>query len=181
MQKRDWFASAGLIYVAAWVLGLIIEFDTPQASQPITQLTSYFSAHQQSHLIQAYLIAGIAGLALLVFTASLSSYLQKRTDGKTSYHSVILGAGTIAAGISLVQAGLQKALTKREILMSQGELLRLILVLINTTDTFKLLALALLSASVSLLALRHNVLPPWIGWLGALLAVSLVLGGLNFL
>ena len=24
-------------------------------------------------------------------------------------------------------------------------------------------------------------MPPWIGWLGALLAVSLVLGGLNFL
>ena len=114
MNKRDWFAFAGLIYVAAWVIGLLIEFDTPQSSAPATDLTAYFLDHQQTHLIQAYLIDGIAGITLLVFTASLVAFFQRANNENATFLNVILGAGIAAGSVSLVQAGLQEVLQSHQ-------------------------------------------------------------------
>ncbi|MEZ4673014.1 MAG: hypothetical protein R2932_02080 [Caldilineaceae bacterium] len=181
MSNKHWFASAGLIYVVAWLVGLLIEFDTPQASASLSELTAYFQSHQQTHLLQAYLIAGIAGIALLIFTAALVMFLQERTNTSSAFVYTILGSGIAAATVSLVQAGLQEALISQPILAAQGESLRLLLVMIGSLDTFKLLALALLSGLTSVLVLRARLWPQWLGWMGILLTGTLVLGGLNFI
>ncbi len=180
MNRRNWLASAGLVYVVVWVIGLMIESDTPGSSASATELTAYFATHQSAHLIQSYLIDGIAGIALLVFTASLVAFFQK-ADDNTTLQNVILGAGIAAGSVSLVQAGLQEVLINRDVLTAGGELIRMLLVLINTTDTFKLLALALLSGGTSALNFRTHSMPQWLGWLGVILSLTLIIGGLNFI
>jgi hypothetical protein len=57
---------------------------------------------------------------------------------------------------------------------------RSILVLVNETDTFKLLALALQSGTTSIPAFRTRALPQWLGWLGVSLFLALIIGGLAF-
>lgn len=54
------------------------------------------------------------------------------------------------------------------------------LALVNQIDTFKLMALALLSVSTSMLGLRTVLIPAWVNWLGIMLAIALLLGGLSF-
>jgi hypothetical protein len=181
MKDNKWLASAGFVYVAAWVIGLLLEFDTPGATASNADLTSYFLAHQQVHMIQAYLIDGLAGIAILVFAVMLKNYFGKAGRDFVPPSDIVLGAGIAAASVSLVQAGMQQVLANPAILSTGDSPLRMMLVLINVTDTFKLLALALFSGVASILAFQTHALPRWLGWLGVTLTLTLVLGGLSFM
>lgn len=182
MNRRNWFAMAGLVYVAVWIVGLLIESDTPNTSVPVADLTTYFLAHRHSHLLQSYLIDGVAGVAILMFTAMLTNLFYTVDDNQNATFAYILfGAGVAAATVSLAQAGMQAALTDSELLTGDAASIRLLLMLINATDTFKLLALSLLSGTTSALVLRTGLLPRWLGWLGAILSFALIFGGLHFL
>lgn len=50
------------------------------------------------------------------------------------------------------------------------------MVLVNQIDTFKLIAVALLSISTSILGFRTRLIPAWINSLGVVLAIALILG-----
>ncbi|MDB5075651.1 MAG: hypothetical protein JWO42_1830 [Chloroflexi bacterium] len=57
---------------------------------------------------------------------------------------------------------------------------RMLFDLVNESDTFKLLALSLFSGSTAILTFHTRALPLWLGWLGAVLSVILVVGGWSF-
>lgn len=181
MKNNKWLAPSGFVYVAAWIIGLLLEADTPGATASNAELSTYFLAHQHVHMLQAYLIDGIAGIAILVFSVMLKNYFEKNNVDFVLPTDMIMGAGIAAASISLVQAGMQQVLANPAILSAGDSPLRMMLVLINVTDTFKLLALALFSGTVSILAFQTRVLPQWLGWLGTALTLALVLGGLSFM
>jgi len=135
-------------------------------------------ANQLARMIQVYLIDGIAGISIFLFAVAASSLFQS-TDEKNRA-GVVLGAGIAAGAISLVQAGVQQNLVNTDLLASTETPFRSLLVLVNQIDTFKLMALALLSISTSMLGLRTRLLPAWVNWLGIVLAIALLLGGLSF-
>ena len=179
MRNKNWLNYAGFIYVAAWIVGLLIESGTPTPSAGGTALLAYFTAHQQSHMIQAYLIDGVTGIAILLFSAAVVNHFRK-VDGDSPLLHVVLGAGITATGVSLVQAGFQQALSNPDILAGDGLSLKTILILVNQIDTFKLLALAALSGTVSMLVFSTKAVSAWLGWLGTVLALTLVIGGFSF-
>lgn len=182
MNRGNWLAAAGLLYVLVWIVGLLMGTGTPDASASSADLTSYFLTHRSAHLVQPYLIDGVAGVAVLIFAASLANVFRRFDDSQNAtLRSVLLGAGMAAASVSLVQAGFQEALVNPAVLAAGDGSIRTILVLINTTDTFKLLALALFSGAASALILRTNALSRWLGWLGVVLSLALLIGGLSFL
>jgi len=182
MKSRNWLAAAGLLYVLVWVIGLLMGSDSPGLAVSSADLAAHFLAHRSAHLIQSYLIDGVAGVAVLIFAGSLASVFRKFDDSQNAtLTSVLLGAGVATASVSLVQAGLQEVLVNPDVLAAGDGSIRTILVLINTTDTFKLLALALFSGAASALILRTHALPRWLGWLGAALSAALIIGGLSFL
>jgi hypothetical protein len=182
MNRSNWLSSAGLVYVLVWIVGLLLESDTPGSTASTADLTAYFLAHQQAHMIQSYLIDGIAGVAILVFAATVAGIFRKFDEENPTLSSIVFGAGVAAASVSLVQAGMQQVLANRDVLAEGNAApIRTILVMINATDTFKLLALALLSGTVSLLTFRTRALPQWTGWLGVILALLLIFGGWSFL
>ncbi len=182
MKSRNWLAAAGILYVVVWVIGLLIASGSPGTSASTAELTTHFLAHRSAHLIRSYLIDGIAGVAVLIFAGALANVFRSFDDSQNAIlTSVLWGAGVAAASISLVQAGLQEVLVNPDVLAAGDGSIRTILVLINTTDTFKLLALALFSGAASALILRTHALPRWLGWLGAILSLALFIGGLSFL
>jgi hypothetical protein len=181
MKNRNWLAYAGFIYVVAWIIGLLIETGSPASSAGQTELLVYFTAHQQSHMIQSYLIDGVAGIAILVFSAAVANHFRNLESGDSSLAQIVLGAGIAAASVSLVQAGFQQALSNPEILTTDGSSLKTILIMVNQIDTFKLLALALLSGAVSTFVFRTRIFPVWYGWIGTVLSLTLIVGGLSFI
>ena len=180
MNKRNRLALSGLVYVVVWVIGLLIPAGTPSVSTSNAEIQQILLANQLARMVQVYLIDGIAGISILLFAASAANLFRK-LDGKNEpLASVVLGAGIAAGSISLVQAGVQQTLTNQELLAAADTPFRMLLVLVNQIDTFKLMALALLSSATSELILRTRIFHVWYGWLGYVLSATLVLGGFSF-
>ena len=178
MNKRNWLAFFGFLYVAVWVIGLFIPVGTLSPSMSNAELQQILLANQAARIVQVYLIDGIAGVSILLFAVGVSSLLQ--SSGEKNRAWVVLGAGIAVGTISLVQAGVQQTLVNSDLLASAETPFRTLLVLVNQIDIFKLMALDLLSVSTSILGLRTRLIPVWINWLGILLTIALILGGLSF-
>lgn len=177
-----WTAISGLVFVVAWVVGLLIEPNSPGPTASYAQLKAYYLAHQQAQTVQSYLIDGIAGVALIVFAAALRGAWRDRDGEDPVLADVVFGAGIAAASVSLVQAALGQMLAYRAVLEDPAGTL-IVFGMVNMADTFKLLSLALLAAAAAVLIFRTRALPVWLGWLGwlgALLALTLLVGGLSF-
>jgi len=180
MNRLKYPAISGLIYILIWIIGLIMEPTSPGVSASNAQLEAFYQSHRQIHIIQAYLIDGLAGIALLVFAAACAEYVKNiHPDGQILSH-IVSSSGIAAASVSLVQAGFQQVLASP--LVSTGDVpVRAILLMVNNLDTFKLLALVSLSVTVSFAIFKTRKLPTWIGALGIVLGISLFLGGLSFI
>lgn len=178
MNKRNLLAFFGFLYVTVWVIGLLIPTGTLSPSMSNAELQQVLLANQLTRLIQVYLIDGVAGISILLFAVAAASLFQA-SEEKTLAR-VVLSAGVVAGTISLVQAGVQQTLINSDLLASAETPFRTLLVLVNQIDTFKLMALALLSISTSVLGFRTRLIPTWINWLGILLTIGLILGGLSF-
>ncbi|MCQ3937839.1 MAG: hypothetical protein DPW18_12430 [Chloroflexi bacterium] len=178
MNKRNWLAFFGFLYVAVWVIGLLIPTGTLSPSMSNVDLQQVLLANQLARLIQVYLIDGVAGISILIFAVAAASLFQ--TADEKPLARVVLSAGVVAGTISLVQAAVQQTLVNPDLLASAETPFRTLLALVNQIDTFKLMALALLSISTSILGLHTRLIPAWVNWLGIVLAIALILGGLSF-
>ncbi len=178
MNKRNWLAFFGFLYVAVWMIGLLIPTGTLSPSMSNAEIQKVLLANQLARLIQVYLIDGVAGISILLFAVSAASLFQSAEEKALA--RVVLSAGVAAGTISLVQAGVQQTLVNTDLLASAETPFRTLLVLVNQIDTFKLMALALLSISTSILGFRTRLISAWINWLGIILAIALILGGLSF-
>lgn len=173
-------AAAGFVYVAAWVVGLLIDPHAPDLMAPPAELAAFYRAHASQHLAQVFLIHGVAALALLALAAGLRGAVRQEA-GTHALATLSFGAAVVAAGLSLTQAALGSTLASPALLAGDAAAIPVIRALINALDTFKLLALALFVGATIPLALAGRVLPRWLGWAGGLLALSLVAGGLSFI
>ena len=178
MNKRNLLAFFGFLYVTVWVIGFLIPTGTLSPSMSNAEIQQVLLSNQLARLIQVYLIDGVAGISILLFAVATANQFQSE-DEKTLAR-VALSAGVVAGTISLVQAGVQQTLVNTDLLASAESPFRTLLVLVNQIDTFKLMALALLSISTSILGLRTRLIPAWINWFGILLTIALILGGLSF-
>jgi hypothetical protein len=173
-------ALAGFFYVLIWILGLALEPSSPGLKSSSADLTAFYLTHQQVHLIQSYLIDGVAGIALLFFSAGCASYFHRIKNQDWTLPLVIFGSGVAASGVSLVQAAFQQVLSSN--LLPPGDVsVHLILAIVNYLDTFKLLALFSLTGSVSLFIFQTRQILQWIGWLSLVVSILLFTGGLSLL
>ena len=178
MNKRNWLVFFGFLYVIVWVIGLLIPTGTLFPSMSNAELQQVLLANQLARLIQVYLIDGVAGISILLFAVAAASLFQSAEEKTLA--RVVLSAGVVAGTISLVQAAVQQTLVNPDLLASAETPFRTLLVLVNQIDTFKLMALALLSVSTSIAGLRTARIPAWVNWLGIVLTLALLLGGLSF-
>src|SRR5436305_11773238 len=94
MKGGRWIAFAGWTYVVAWLIGLAIGMATssPGPTDPASTIGAYFSSHREVAMIQAYLLDGIAGVALIVFAAALRGALRRFEGESATVSSVLVGA-----------------------------------------------------------------------------------------
>jgi len=182
LKGGRWIAFAGFTYVVAWIIGLAIGMATssPGPTDSPSTIGAYFSSHREVAMIQAYLLDGIAGVALIVFAAALRSALRRFEGESATVSSVLFGAGIAVGTVSLLQGLFTQVLADRVAAMGDAGAIRTLYDLNTEGDTYKLLALGVFLVAVALLVFRTQALPRWLGWVAAVLGPLLTIAGWNF-
>jgi len=176
--SRSWVAVAGLVYVMAWLAGLLIEPSTPAPTASAGEVLAFYRANQAETMIQTYLFGGVAAIAILAWAAALRSALGLTGEPMPE---IQYAAGGLAAGLSMVQGAVGELLALQAGTTPLESHIRFLFDLMNVIDTFKLLALGLFIATTSVVVRRRGAAPLWVSVLGLVLAPALVIGGLAFL
>jgi hypothetical protein len=181
-RKRDNRAVlvVGVLFVATWIIGLVIAFP-PAVTAPADTLTTFYQGHAALAMLQVYVANGLTGVLLLIFVAALHNAFRS-ADGESSTTShILLMAGTVAVGLSCLEALFVLVLGTVITLAQEATLIRALLELNAEIDVFKLPALAMMIAAASILGRRANALPPWLVWLGAIEALALLVASASAL
>jgi hypothetical protein len=101
-RERTGVLIAGLVYVGAWIVGLLVAPSAPSETAADQKVQVFFVAHHGSTLVQALLVHGVAGLAFLVFVISLAKLMP--APGSGAMRTVFLVAALAAVVASLIQA-----------------------------------------------------------------------------
>ena len=172
--------AAGLVFVVAWLAGLVLSSPAPGADDSVATIAAYYRAHGGTVMLATYLVDGVTAVALLVFAAALRSIFRRAESWGTPLSAVLFAGGVAAATLSLVQGTFNQVLAGSIGAIRDPGLIRALVQLDAGVDTFKMLPLALLVAAASVLVLQAHGHPRWLGWGGLALAPALVLGGWSF-
>jgi hypothetical protein len=174
-----WGAWAGIVYVLAWLAGLLLAPSAPDPFGSAGTINAYFSAHRAAAMVQSVFVHGLAGVALLGLTVALWCYLA--AGDTTVPRKLMLVAGVLAAAVSFLQVAFMIGIYLHVGQHGGADGTRALFNAINNADTVKLILLAVLVGAASWAASRNGALARWLIWTGAITAVFLVVGGLAFL
>jgi hypothetical protein len=176
VETRDsrWIAVSGLVFVAAWVVGLVIA-SPPATTATTATMIAYYQANREMVMLQTYLINGLTGVTIIVFAAALRSALRRFEGESSTLSSILFGAGMVVASLSLIEALFAQVLANHIAATRDAAVIRTLLELNVEIDTYKLLTLGLMIGVVSLLAFRSGALPRWLVWMGAIESLLLVI------
>jgi hypothetical protein len=167
---------AGAVYVAAWVIGLVMGPAAPSATAPDAEIHSFYLDHGPATMVQSSLIHGLAGLALAVLALTVPT----ATHAASTLRRVIVCSGLAAAAVSLIQVAFAAAAVHSASSAAASTSAALFNA-INVADTVKLVLLAVFAGVVTLAATRAGICPRWVRVMTAILVVLLLFGGAAFL
>jgi hypothetical protein len=173
-SDRRWIAASGLVFVAAWIVGLVI-VSAPKATASTADLIAYYQANRELAMLQTYLTNGLTGIALIVFAAALHSALRHFEGEGSTLSSIIFGSGLVVASLSCLEALFVQVLANHIAATRDAAVIRTLLDLNVEIDTFKLFVLGMMIGTTSLLAARVDVFPRWLVWLGIVEALLLII------
>jgi hypothetical protein len=173
-QAQRTLPVVGAVYLFAWLAGLLVAPATPSTADA-GALHEFFTAHADVFVLQALLVHGLAGLALIGLAVGFGAAVG---DGRTGWW--IAATGLAAAGVSLLQVGLG-LVAAHDVTHTPATTTTAWLQAVNVADVAKLLLLAALAAATTRAAGRAGRVPRWLHVLGCVLVPLLVVGGLAFL
>lgn len=159
----------GFAGIALIIAGLATDH-APTSSWPDARIEDWYRHHGRGGwLISAYLLAAAAPL-LIVFAADLRQRMAASSVGDRA-QSLVLGAGIAWAVTLLTGAGLYAAvpaaMTFNDAPAPGADISRFTLgAAYGTLVMFSAFAAALLAGTLSVVALRHSVLPRWLAIIG---------------
>ena len=169
---------AALVYVGAWIVGLLVAPSAPSQTASDAKVEAFFVGHHSATLIQALLVHGLAGIAFGVFVITLARCLGIARPNATGL--VFVAAGLAAVAVSLVQVGLEIALNRHVAATGSAATTASLFHAVNIADTVKLALLGIAVAAGTRVAAEAGMLARWIQRLGYALLPILIAGGLAF-
>jgi hypothetical protein len=142
-------------------------------------VTADHTGHQGVAMAQSLLVHGAAGLALAGVVLALGAAARRQGELRWGRMAVVGGLG--AAALSLIQCVLGQVLAGWAVPDGRTVEAGVLFELINRIDGVKMFGFAVMAAAGAVLARRAGVLPRWLGYLGAVLAVTLVGAGVGYL
>lgn len=188
MSSRVWErlgAATGILAALMFVvIGIFDPGELPEATDPATEFASFVSEQGSNLRAQAFAIA-IFAILLLWFLGSLRASLRRAEGGEGRLSSIAFGGGVATATMILVSGGIQAQTFFQDIESLSPQRIRDLWLAITVVgdavfggSTF---ARAVLVGAASWCAIRFGGLPKWLGWLGAVVALASLVGGVTIL
>lgn len=171
-------ATAGIIYTLAWIAGLSVSSSSTDVRSGGAAVVTALTGHEAATVTQFVLTEGVASLALAIVAVGLGR--AGRQAGSAALGRLITGTGLAAAAIAIVQCILGVTLAVSTVPAGRAGDAATINDTINRLDGLKMLILAAMAIAGTVLARRTGVLPAWLRWIGAALAVTIIASGVGY-
>jgi hypothetical protein len=176
VTRRGWerlAALSGLVAVALWVIGVVIDETSGLPGDDPDEILSWFQDESNTILAGSFIFM-LGSLFFLIFVGALRVRLI-RAEGESAFLTAIaFGAGVVVAAMTLLISGpnLAGALAEDELTPEAAQTLSVV------DDAFFVgaeLASALLLVATGLAILRYGALPRWVTWISFLFALWLLI------
>jgi hypothetical protein len=172
-------AAAGIAYAAAWVTGLAVWPSNLDVTVSGAKVMSAYTGHEGVAMTQYLLVEGLAAIALAVVVLALGRAAGRR--GASRWGHIVVFAGVGAAIVSVVQCALGLLLAGVAVPDGATGRAGTLFDVINRMDGAKMLALAAMAVAGIGLTRRSNLLPRWVSYVAAVLAVAIITSGVGYL
>lgn len=185
IRWERWGAIGGFLYVIGMILFFVWPGEPPQDATT-EQLLQFYQDNEFAATWGAYIAVTVGGLGLLWFLGSLRSALRRAEGGTGRLSAIAMAAGAgslilllgavgvvISTAFNAVDPGnvnFQFDLSTHEMVIGAGFGLFI----------FHLVLAGTLVAATSVVSIRTAVFPKWLGWVGTLLALALVIPFVSF-
>jgi hypothetical protein len=177
-----WGPIAGIVFVVLFVVGLSMN-NLPSADDSVTKITNYYNdGGNRAQIIIASYLLWLAGLFFFWFIASLRTRLLAVESVPGRLTSISFGGGIVFIAMLMVAASCFASIAGD--ITFGGEnfagadgaryLPELGYPVLIIGGMFAVIAMI---DAASILIVRTNVLPKWIGWFGFFAAVALLFAG----
>jgi hypothetical protein len=183
-QWTRWAPIGGIAFIVLFVIGMAL-YSTPDVDNAPGQISSFYDdkGNRTEIIISGYLLV-LSGVFFLWFLGSLRARLLEAEGGPGRLTSIMFASGVVFTAM-LMAAAACFMFVAGEITFADApvdpEIAR---VLPDIGYSFLLIAggfaaIAMIDAA-SILVIRTGVLPSWIGWLGFVAAVVLLVAALVY-
>jgi hypothetical protein len=173
-RRRAWLTVPGLTgigYTLSWLAGLAVPAPSPRLGASGAEVVAALAGHGPAVAAQFALTEGLPAIGIAVISVALARFARRR--GGRAAARFALASGLVAAAISAGQAVLGVVLAAT----TAPGAAHLLYASADRLDGVKMLALAVLGAAAAATA----VLPRWLRWTAAGLAVAITGSGLVYL
>jgi hypothetical protein len=171
VKWERWGILAGVVFVVLVVVGALIGGSPPKVTDSPKKIFDYFNDNRDALKVGSYL-NGLAVVAFLWFLGSLFGRLRRAEGGAGRVAGIALTGGVLVAAVALVANAIGAFLALHPSLGAKGTYQ-----LQSTFFAYLSFAAAVFVAATSVVALRTKLLPSWLAWSGAALAVLWLVAG----
>jgi hypothetical protein len=166
-------ALSGLVAVALWVIGVVLEEVSNLPGEDPNEILSWFQDESNTILSGAFIFM-LGSLFFLIFVGALRVRLVRAESESAFLSAIAFGAGLVVAALTLLIPGpnLAGALAEDDLTPEAAQALTVV------DDAFFVgaeLAAALLLVATGLAILRYGALPRWVAWISFLFALWLLI------
>ncbi|MEX0682086.1 MAG: DUF4386 family protein [Dehalococcoidia bacterium] len=169
---------AGIAWIVVFVVSIVLQGESPSRDDSIEDIRQYFSDDGDMYLVGDWLI-GVAFFFFFLPYAVVLSYMVRRDDGMPPIlaNLVVIGAvtATVFGGVASIPWG-ALAIGAAENPEVDDSAIRTLMELDTYGFTLSQLPIGLFLAASSLAIWRTGALWRWLGLLGGLAAILLVVG-----
>lgn len=166
-------ALSGLVAVALWVIGVVLEEVSNLPGEDPNEILSWFQDESNTILSGAFIFM-LGSLFFLIFIGALRVRLVRAESESAFLSAIAFGAGLVVVALTLLIPGpnLAGALAEDDLTPEAAQALTVV------DDAFFVgaeLAAALLLVATGLAILRYGALPRWVAWISFLFALWLLI------
>ena len=182
MTDKRWIqlgGLAGIIYVAASLVGEFIAPSSPNLNASIATITAYFTGHRHAVMAGQIIMAGGFAFALW-WLGTLGHTFGKLGERRDPLGWIAVTAGVASATLALVS---NSPMTLLAILAAQpnglanGPVVRAVFDLPPIFGGVSLVLFAAFASSLGIGAARRGMVGSWLGWLGFVVGIAAGVGG----
>jgi hypothetical protein len=165
-ERVSW--AAGIGFVILLLVGVFLPGAPPKYSDSASRILKYFVDNKDALQIATYL-AGLQDLMFLVFLAGLYQAIRRAHGGASWAASLALGGGVF--GLSVATIGSVVVGTIALDPRGAGGAVRFFYIVSGVCTGMWMFGVTALALAVAITALQTALLPDWLGWFSAIMAV----------